>query len=77
MRLHCRHSALATAPRCTNQAFTINSGDLLRWSELWPRLARFFELDVAPLPLLLHVAMADTELLWQATVTKYDLAPHI
>jgi nucleoside-diphosphate-sugar epimerase len=67
----------ATDPRCANQAFNINNGDLFRWSELWPRLARFFELDVAPpLPLPLHVVMADKEPLWQAMVTKYDLAPH-
>jgi nucleoside-diphosphate-sugar epimerase len=67
----------ATDPRCANQAFNINNGDLFRWNELWPRLARFFELDVAPpLPLPLSVVMADKEPLWQALVAKYDLAPH-
>jgi nucleoside-diphosphate-sugar epimerase len=67
----------ATDPRCANQAFNINNGDLFRWNELWPRLARFFELDVAPpLPLPLSVVMAEKEPLWQALVAKYDLAPH-
>jgi nucleoside-diphosphate-sugar epimerase len=31
-----------------NQAFNINNGDLWRWSELWPVIAAWFELDVAP-----------------------------
>jgi nucleoside-diphosphate-sugar epimerase len=67
----------ATDPRCANQAFNINNGDLFRWNELWPRLARFFELDVAPpLPLPLSVVMADKEPLWQTMVAKYGLAPH-
>ncbi|MGI4823030.1 MAG: SDR family oxidoreductase [Janthinobacterium lividum] len=67
----------ATEPRCANQAFNITNGDLFRWNELWPLLARFFELEVAPpLPLPLSVVMADKEPLWQAMVAKYKLAPH-
>jgi hypothetical protein len=65
----------ATDPRCANQAFNSSNGDLFRWNELWPRLARFFELDVAP-PLPLSLVMPDKEPLWQAMVAKYDLAPH-
>jgi hypothetical protein len=26
----------------------VNNGDIWRWSELWPRIARWFELDSAP-----------------------------
>ncbi|WP_022826391.1 SDR family oxidoreductase [Hymenobacter norwichensis] len=67
----------ATEPRCVNQAFNINNGDLFRWNELWPKLARFFELEVAPpLPLPLQVVMADKGPLWEAMVEKYGLAPH-
>jgi len=67
----------ATDPRCANQAFNINNGDLFRWNELWPTIARFFELDVAPpLPLPLSIVMADKEPLWNQMVAKYDLAPH-
>jgi nucleoside-diphosphate-sugar epimerase len=33
----------ATDERCANQAFNINNGDLFRWSEMWPKIARFFE----------------------------------
>lgn len=38
----------ATDERCANQAFNINNGDLFRWSEMWPKIARFFDLEVAP-----------------------------
>lgn len=67
----------ATDERCANQAFNINNGDLFRWSELWPKISRFFELDAAPgLPLSLSTVMADKEPLWDAMVAKYELAPH-
>ncbi len=67
----------ATDERCANQAFNINNGDLFRWRELWPQLARFFELEVAsPLPLTLATVMADKEPLWNNMVEKYGLEPH-
>lgn len=67
----------ATEKRCANQAFNINNGDLFRWSEMWPKIARFFELEVAPpLPMSLAVIMADKEPLWNAMVAKYALEPN-
>jgi nucleoside-diphosphate-sugar epimerase len=67
----------ATDACCANQAFNINNGDLFRWSEMWPKIARFFELEVAPpLPMSLNVVMADKESIWNAMVSKYGLAPH-
>lgn len=67
----------ATEPRCANQAFNINNGDLFRWSELWPKIARYFELEVAPpLPMQLSVVMADKEPLWNAMRERHGLAPH-
>jgi nucleoside-diphosphate-sugar epimerase len=38
----------AASPAAQNQAFNVNNGDIWRWSELWPRIARWFELDSAP-----------------------------
>ena len=64
----------ATDPRCANQAFNINNGDLFRWSELWPKIARWFELDTAPpLPMSLNVVMADKEPLWRSMIEKHGL----
>ena len=64
----------ATDPRCANQAFNINNGDLFRWSELWPKIARWFDLETAPpLPMSLNVVMADKEPLWRAMTEKHGL----
>lgn len=65
----------ATDPRCANQAFNINNGDLFRWNDLWPKIARWFDIDAAtPLPMPLATVMADKEPLWNAMVDKYALA---
>ncbi|MEU8247033.1 SDR family oxidoreductase [Nonomuraea sp. NPDC048916] len=67
----------ATDPRCANQAFNINNGDLFRWNEMWPKIARFFDLEVAtPLPMSLSVVMADKEPLWREMTEKYGLESH-
>ncbi|MFC4943690.1 SDR family oxidoreductase [Pseudonocardia sp. GCM10023141] len=64
----------ATDPRCADQAFNINNGDLFRWHTLWPKIARWFDLDVAPpLPMPLATVMADKGPLWDAMVDTYDL----
>lgn len=66
----------ASEPRAANQAFNINNGDLFRWNDMWPRIARFFAMDVAPpMPLQLSAVMADKEPLWNAMVEKHGLAP--
>ncbi|WP_414944625.1 SDR family oxidoreductase [Amycolatopsis sp. cmx-11-32] len=58
----------------TNEAYNIANGDLFRWSELWPRIAAYFGLEVAPpLPMSLGVVMADKEELWTAIAAKYGL----
>lgn len=64
----------ATSERTANQAYNIANGDLFRWNELWPKIARFFDMDVAPpLPMPLEAVMADKEPLWQTMSEKYDL----
>lgn len=67
----------ATDERCANQAFNINNGDLFRWNEMWPKIARFFEIEVAPpLPMSLDVIMSDKEPLWDGMIAKYKLSRH-
>lgn len=64
----------ATEPRAANQAFNINNGDLFRWNDMWPKIARYFALDVAPpLPMSLDTIMADKALLWKAMATRHGL----
>ena len=66
----------ATTDVAQNQAFNITNGDLFRWSSMWPKIAAFFELEVAPpLPMALTEVMADKEGLWDAMVARHGLAP--
>ncbi|MFB6724998.1 SDR family oxidoreductase [Kribbella sp. NPDC056345] len=65
----------ATAPAAANQAFNIANGDLFRWSELWPKIARWFEMDVAPpLQMSLQDVMADKEPVWKQLQATHGLA---
>jgi nucleoside-diphosphate-sugar epimerase len=65
----------ATDERGAGQAFNVANGDLFRWQEMWPRIAAFFDMEVAPpLPMSLDVVMADKESLWRAMSEKYGLA---
>ncbi|NIG55613.1 SDR family oxidoreductase [Chitinophaga sp. Cy-1792] len=64
----------ATNPQSANQAFNINNGDLFRWNELWPKIARYFDMAVAePLPMPLHTVMADKAGLWQEIQQEHGL----
>ncbi len=64
----------AESPTGTNEAFNINNGDLFRWSDLWPRIAAYFDMETAaPLPMQLDIVMADKEPLWNSMMEKYGL----
>ena len=68
---------MATAPQCANQAFNITNGDLVRWENLWPRLAAFF--GVAPGPqrhFSLRGVLADKAHVWDRLVAEHELQPH-
>ena len=65
----------STSERAANQAFNIANGDLFRWDDMWPRLARALGVEVAPpLPMVLADVMADKEPLWDALVARHGLA---
>jgi nucleoside-diphosphate-sugar epimerase len=68
----------ATAEGFANEAFNIGNGDLFRWSEMWPKIARYFTMDLAPpLPLKLEEVMADKAPVWEAMRAKHGLvAPY-
>mgnify|MGYP000870729459 CR=1 FL=1 len=56
----------AASPMAENQAFNVNNGDIWRWSELWPRIARWFELECAPpVRLSFHQLFQDYRATWR------------
>jgi len=68
---------MATQPQCANQAYNVTNGDLIRWENLFPRFARFFDMDLAPPR---HVAlvqkMADKGDVWNRIVARHGLVAH-
>ncbi|MBP0599589.1 SDR family oxidoreductase [Herbaspirillum sp. LeCh32-8] len=67
----------ATSEAGANQAFNIGNGDLFRWSEMWPKIAHYFGMEVGPpLPLNLADVMSDKAPLWQRIAEAHALAPH-
>ena len=65
----------ATTPGTRNEAFNITNGDMFRWSSMWPTIAAFFDLEVAPpLPLSLTEVMADKADLWQRMIGRHALS---
>ncbi len=70
---------MATEPRCANEVFNITNGDLIRWCNLWPRMAAFFDVPVAdadPAPRKLTAFMADKGPVWDRIVARHGLQPH-
>ena len=66
----------ATSAVSANQAYNITNGDVFRWETMWPRIAAYFGLDIAPpLPMSLTAVMADKGRLWGEMVERYGLLP--
>jgi len=66
----------STDSKCANQAFNISNGDVFRWQNVWPKLAKFFglEIDHGPIQHISLVQMLDDkEDLWDSMVKKYSL----
>jgi nucleoside-diphosphate-sugar epimerase len=67
----------ATNPESANQAFNITNGDLIRWNDLWPKIASYFKMETAaPLQMPLQNIMADKSVLWEQMQEKHGLARH-
>ena len=39
---------MSTSPQCANESFNITNGDFFRWENLWPRIAKLFDMEVGP-----------------------------
>lgn len=64
----------AEAPGAQNQAFNVNNGDVWRWSELWPAIAHWFELETAPaVKLTFQQLFQDYRSVWRALAEQHTL----
>lgn len=65
---------MAAEPRCVNQGFNVVNGDHPRWSELWPRMAAWFELAPGtPRTINLAEYMLDKGPVWDRIVVTHGL----
>jgi len=68
---------VATTPGAANNAFNITNGDLFRWHHVWPRIAEFFEMEVAePDPIHISAVMGEKGPVWDRMVVEHGLAPY-
>jgi nucleoside-diphosphate-sugar epimerase len=64
----------ATTPACANAAFNVNNGDVLRWREMWPTIARHFGIAAGEVrPQSLNDWARDKEPVWASIVRRYGL----
>lgn len=67
----------ATTVACENQAFNITNGEPDRWKNIWPDLARIFDMEASDVQqITLARVMADKEPLWVQMRAKYGLQPY-
>lgn len=67
----------ATDQHTANEAFNVVNGDVFRWRTLWPRLAKWFDVepagfDTAPRPL--QEQMAGMDAAWEKLAADHGLA---
>ncbi len=76
-RLLARHLEWAVkTPAAANEAFNVVNGEIIRWDWLWPKIAAYFDLPVAPFPERtspLVEMMADAAPVWDGIVAKHRL----
>lgn len=67
----------ANTPACSNRAFNVTNGDLVRWCHLWPAIAAALDMQPGPVQTMrLTDVMSDKEALWQEMVKCHGLQAH-
>ncbi|HEY3679865.1 MAG TPA: SDR family oxidoreductase [Bradyrhizobium sp.] len=67
---------LSTHDAGRNAAFNVTNGDCFRWSQVWPLLARWFDMPCGvPRGMKLAKWMADKGPVWERIVARHGLEP--
>ena len=71
-----RGSLWAATQARGGESYNLTNGDLFRWNQLWPAIARHFDMPLAePQTLNLREYMADKGPLWERITARYGLVP--
>jgi len=66
----------ATSPQAANQTYNIVNGDAIAWQDLWPAVARHFDMPLgAPESIALAQVMPAQEAVWSRIVQQHGLRP--
>ncbi|MFP3564557.1 SDR family oxidoreductase [Paraburkholderia sp. SIMBA_030] len=67
---------MSEAPAAANQAYNLINGDYIRWVNLWPVFARYFDIPLGPVQTVKLVdVMADRGPVWDRIVQRHGLEP--
>ncbi len=65
---------MSEAPAAANQAYNLINGDYIRWVNLWPVFARYFDVPLGPVRTVkLADVMADKGAVWDRIVQRHGL----
>lgn len=68
---------MSTSPQCANEAFNITNGELIRWENVWPAIARYWKMAPGPRrQRSLVTDMADKSPVWDRLVARHGLQPY-
>jgi nucleoside-diphosphate-sugar epimerase len=66
---------MATSENAQNEAFNVTDNTVFRWERLWPRIAKFYDMEVGQVrPMNLGLWMADKGPVWETIARRHDLA---
>lgn len=59
---------------CKSQIINVTNGDLFRWENLWPNIAKFFDMETGPQQkIMLSDQMPLKGAVWETMIKKYQL----
>ncbi|MGD9805711.1 MAG: SDR family oxidoreductase [Hyphomicrobiaceae bacterium] len=65
---------MASSEKGRNEAFNVTDGTVFRWERLWPRIAKFYGMEVGQIrPLNLALWMSDKAPVWEAIAKRHGL----
>lgn len=68
---------VGTSEQCGNQVFNIANGDVYVWENVWPKVAKLFDMELeAPHPFSLARVMPQNAPVWERVVAKHGLKPY-
>jgi nucleoside-diphosphate-sugar epimerase len=66
---------MAVTPAARDNAYNVTNGDYLRWCNVWPRIAAYFDMDAGPVRTVrLAQVMADKAAVWERIARRNALA---